>query len=349
MDVGSLPAIPGVCTHGLPDKAWTQQHPQWIQAIVWAAHDAYVQAQKLQRESSTPVQSRCAACTAMIKDASADTRCSRCKKVSFCDQSCQRKAFPVHKHHCQSVQDQHFSSRLQPLLFQAVAAPGNSAKPPFPPSLKRLMEIADTPRTGREQQMSAAYSNLQVARYFLHHADVPQAWTFLDAAVRHGKELKVWSLQNDALLYQVLMCRHLDDQNILQSMVDCCKEGMRLGEKHKDLNLQARASHALGGMEALYNPPEGFRLLQQSREMWSSMLKAGWTWADGNAEDQSIRTCAESLVKVLINIAGSLTTRGKAAESEAVLREALQVCRVLNIMFRNAHRSGACLAKAWKQ
>lgn len=39
-------------------------------------------------------------------------------------------------------------------------------------------------------------------------------------------------------------------------MVDCCKEGMRLGEKHKDLNLQARANHALGGMEAMYNPPE---------------------------------------------------------------------------------------------
>ena len=55
------------------------------------------------------------------------------------------------------------------------------------------------------------------------------------------------------------------------------------------------------------------------------MLKAAWTWADGNAEDKGVQTCAESLVKVLINIAGSLTTRGKAAESEAILREALEV------------------------
>ena len=39
-------------------------------------------------------------------------------------------------------------------------------------------------------------------------------------------------------------------------MLGCCQEGMRLGAKHKDLNLQARASHALGGTEALYNPPE---------------------------------------------------------------------------------------------
>ena len=54
----------------------------------------------------------------------------------------------------------------------------------------------------------------------------------------------------------------------------------------------------------------GFRLLQQSREMCSNLMKAAWTWADGNVEDTSVRTCAENLVKVLINIAGSLTTRG---------------------------------------
>ena len=29
---------------------------------------------------------------------------------------------------------------------------------------------------------------------------VIQAWSYLNAAVRLGKELKVWSLQNDALL-----------------------------------------------------------------------------------------------------------------------------------------------------
>lgn len=60
-------------------------------------------------------------------------------------------------------------------------------------------------------------------------------------------------------------------------------------------------------------------------------MKAAWTWAEGNVEDDSegIKTCAENLVKLLINIAGSLTTRGKADESEAILREALQVCHVI--------------------
>ena len=61
--------------------------------------------------------------------------------------------------------------------------------------------------------------------------------------------------QQYGVIDQIMMCRHLD-QNILQSMVDCCKEGMRSGCRHHDLNLQAQASHALGGMEALYNPPE---------------------------------------------------------------------------------------------
>lgn len=60
------------------------------------------------------------------------------------------------------------------------------------------------------------------------------------------------------------------------------------------------------------------------------MLKGAWTWADGNADDEGVRTCAQSLIQVLINIAGSLTTRGKAAQSEVILREALQVCHVSN-------------------
>ena len=55
-------------------------------------------------------------------------------------------------------------------------------------------------------------------------------------------------------------------------------------------------------------------------------MKAAWTWADGNVEDEGIRTCADNLVKLLINVAGSLSTQGKPAESEAILHEALQVC-----------------------
>ena len=68
---------------------------------------------------------------------------------------------------------------LQPLLREAVAAPGNSANPPFPPSLKRLMEVADMSPTGRDEQMLVAHSNLTVARYFLHHAAVPPVGTAL--------------------------------------------------------------------------------------------------------------------------------------------------------------------------
>ncbi|DBA95143.1 TPA: hypothetical protein ACH3X1_015697 [Trebouxia sp. C0004] len=114
----------------------------------------------------------------------------------------------VHRYHCQSTQDLQFSIRLQSLLHQAVAVPSNSANPPFPPILKRLMDIADKRPIARDEKMVAAYSSLTVARYFLHHAAVPA-----------------------------------------------------------------------------------------SREMWSNMMKAAWSWADGNLEDTSIQSCAESLVK----------------------------------------------------
>ena len=77
---------------------------------------------------------------------------------------------------------------LQPLLHEAVAAPGNSANPPFPPSLKRLMEVADMTPTGRDEQMLVAHSNLTVARYFLHHAAVPPVGTSL-IAMRLGVRL----------------------------------------------------------------------------------------------------------------------------------------------------------------
>ncbi len=35
------------------------------------------------------------------------------------------------------------------------------------------MELADKQPTGRDEEMLAAYSNVTVARYFLHHAAVP--------------------------------------------------------------------------------------------------------------------------------------------------------------------------------
>lgn len=74
-------------------------------------------------------------------------------------------------------------------------------------------------------------------------------------------------------------------------------------------------------------------------------MKAAWTWADGNVGDEGIKACAENLIKLLINIAGSLTSRGKAAESEAILREALQVCHITKptcTHARTLHFAKAC-------
>ena len=66
--------------------------------------------------------------------------------------------------------------------------------------------------------------------------------------------------------------------------------------------------------------------MEESREMWSSLMKAAWTWVDGKATDPWLNLCAENLIKLLINIAGACTFQGKTKESEVVLQEALQVC-----------------------
>lgn len=324
MTANALPVIPGVRADGVPDDYWTVDHPQWVQATVWAAHDAWTQSQTKQRPISAD-KARCAACAAPIPDKTADTRCSQCKQVSFCDVRCQRKAFPVHKHWCQPVEDQRFSRALHPALHEAVQEPGNSSNPPFPPSLKKMMDLAERPALTRDQKMLVAFANLTVARYFLHHEDVPQAWGYLQAALTYGKDVKSWSVQNEALLYQIKMCRHLNSTAITQQMLDCCMEGTSLGARHKDLHLQARASHQLGGIQAVYKPTGGgLELLEQSREMWSNMMKAAWKCSQGDAQDLSLQTCACNLVKVLVNMAGTYTFQGQPAESELVLREALQ-------------------------
>ena len=65
--------------------------------------------------------------------------------------------------------------------------------------------------------------------------------------------------------------------------------------------------------------------MEESREMWSSLLKAALTWADNDTKDKGVITCAQNLVKLLNNLAGVYTMTGNTPESEAVLREALQV------------------------
>ena len=62
--------------------------------------------------------------------------------------------------------------------------------------------------------------------------------------------------------------------------------------------------------------------------MWSNMMKAAWKCSQGDAQDLSLQTCACNLVKVLVNMAGTYTFQGQPAESELVLREALQVIKV---------------------
>lgn len=84
MSGSTLPTIPGIFTHGLPDAEWTVEHPQWVQATVWAARNAYDRqhTNNQQQGGAVALPLRCAACAAQILDTSASNRCSRCKQVS---------------------------------------------------------------------------------------------------------------------------------------------------------------------------------------------------------------------------------------------------------------------------
>ena len=68
------------------------------------------------------------------------------------------------------------------------------------------MDIADMSATGRDEHMLAAYSNLTVARYFLHHADVPQVSSY-HVCVRH--ELPP-VLRFDAICKDTIVSRFLN-------------------------------------------------------------------------------------------------------------------------------------------
>lgn len=68
--------------------------------------------------------------------------------------------------------------------------------------------------------------------------------------------------------------------------------------------------------------------MQKSRELWSDLLKGAIVQGQDAPTDSPqtavIAKCAEHLIKVSVNLAGVHTQLGQTADSERVLREALQ-------------------------
>jgi len=116
-----LPPCPAAVNQSLVDDSWNRRDSRWTRATVWAAQYAAHIANQMANQPQG--LQRCAACAAEISSASKPV-CSWCKRVSivtiaedltielarkpplfqiyFCDRDCQRAAFPLHKHFCQT-------------------------------------------------------------------------------------------------------------------------------------------------------------------------------------------------------------------------------------------------------
>jgi len=90
-----------------------------------------------------------------------------------------------------------------------------------------------------------------------------------------------------------------------------------------------------------YLPCRGKSLLSSSLKLWVGMLKAACLRACGNASPtieqmtqmpptDPVRTCARSLVNILVRLAEAYETLETPDLAESALRQALEVCRFCN-------------------
>lgn len=66
---------------------------------------------------------------------------------------------------------------LQSKLQEAVAVAGNSASPPYPPSLAEMITSSKKAFAERNGKLLVACASYSVARYFMHHGDLKQVST----------------------------------------------------------------------------------------------------------------------------------------------------------------------------
>lgn len=71
----------GVMQGVLADPDWNKQNPRWLPATVWSAQFAGYG--WMQADIAAPGPHQCAACAAEIPEAQAESRCSKCKLVTF--------------------------------------------------------------------------------------------------------------------------------------------------------------------------------------------------------------------------------------------------------------------------
>lgn len=326
------PATPFSDSGGWPGPDWSPNCPDWIKANVWSAQYTALKVNQQEPRELSLNGSRCAACASP-----GGTLCSKCMQVCFCNRACQRAAWPVHKHYCQPVEEQAADFDLKPVQALRIAfemeaqAEGGS----MTTDLRRLYDIARSTDPAIQSSLCCGQACLWIGLCWACMDHVPQGWRFLQRACAIGRQLRNWSLEGRALLYQVQTCRHFDLEGVTQDMLTCCQEAIAAAQARQDIYLEGAASQVFGLMTIEMEETEGKVLLSGSLKLWVSMLKAACLRACGNAtptiEQMSqmpptdpVRTCARSLVDILVRLAEAYETLQTPDVAESALRQALQ-------------------------
>lgn len=299
-----LPPCSAAVNQSLVDDSWNRQNVQWTRATVWAAQNAAHVANQM--SSQCEGLQRCAACAAEINSASKPV-CSRCKKVYFCDRDCQKAAFPVHKHFCQTPEAYKLMNSVESLPSEklALAAPLTEAG-----SANKLEDTTS--------KYLAAYASLFLAERKLQDGASKQIWDHLQMAVTLAKQLKDWNLQSLAFQVLVTSCREMGGATTSSRNVQCWDEALGLARKHHDILLEAMTTKCMGGVAKQFGE---FSALEESRQLWLAMMKA--CRVRGPAGEPGLHMTARRLAITLSSIAEGKTRQQKCEEAEVLFREAL--------------------------
>lgn len=100
MGCSPLPACAQAVDQSQQDSDWNPHHIRLVARDSLGSSVCRTRDRACFNETSV-VSQRCCACASNV----ATQKCAKCKLVYFCNRDCQRTAFPIHKHFCQTPED----------------------------------------------------------------------------------------------------------------------------------------------------------------------------------------------------------------------------------------------------
>ncbi|KAL0041624.1 hypothetical protein WJX79_009879 [Trebouxia sp. C0005] len=228
-------------------------------------------------------------------------KCAKCKLVYFCNRDCQRRAFPIHKHFCQTPED-----RARENLAFVVMENGR-------------MEFAGQDRDSR---YCTAHNFLLAGQSCMDQERYSEAWDYVQEALVIGKQLKDWTVQSSALRVLSLCCRPMGGPQDSERNVTWWDEALTEARKHGDPFLEAMVLKSMG--HAAAQKYGDYRALEESAQLWLANMKA--LRLRGESGVPGLRRCA---IQMLITKQYLAMGPEKGGGWEGLLREALVYADIL--------------------